>query len=336
MSSLVASLPADWYHRKDIFLKERERIFKKHWSFVAPVGLVHEPGQYVTAQIGGVSVVICRDRGGALRGFINLCRHRASPLCSEHTGRIARFVCPYHAWCYALDGTLLQAPGFDPDMDKSEYGLLPVRVETWNHLVFACLDAEAPDLQDWLGDIVDIARNYPSVEQMEFETICRNQCSANWKTYSDNSAEGYHLSSIHGELDRSLEAGKTRIRAHEHGKFVGFEVIYKDDGSPGHWIYKFPGLLMHFSQNSINIEVIGPQTPISIEMHRWFWFLPTVQKQDRQETIAFSSRVMEEDIGICARVQKNLETGYYETGVLSAEREPGTIFFQSCVQEALS
>ncbi len=336
MSSPVASLPADWYHREDMFLREREQIFRKHWSFVAPADLVDEPGRFVTAEIGGVSIVVCRDRNRTLRGFINLCRHRAAPLCSTHTGRIARFVCPYHAWCYALDGTLLQAPGFDPGMDMAQHGLIPVRVETWNHLVFACLATKGPALQDWLGDIVDIARNYPGVGQMEFETICSNQCPANWKNYSDNSAEGYHLSSVHGELDRSLVAGETRIRAHEHGQFIGFEVAYKDGSGPGYWICKFPGLLMHFSRNSINIEVIRPQTPVSIEMHRWFWFLPEVTKRDRRETIAFSSRVMEEDIGICARVQKNLETGCHETGILSPQREPGTIFFQSCVRNALS
>lgn len=336
MPSLATSLPADWYHREDVFSRERERIFRKHWSFVAPVDLVDEPGRFATTEIGGVPVVVCRDRDRTLRGFINLCRHRASPLCPADTGRITRFVCPYHAWCYALDGTLLKAPGFGPELDMKQHGLIPVRVEKWNHLIFACLDMEGPRLENWLGDIVRIARDYPAVEQMEFETICRNRCPANWKNYSDNSAEGYHLSCVHKELDRSLVTGNTRIRAHEHGQFVGFEVTYRDGNAPGYWIYKFPGLLMHFSRNSINLEVIRPQTPASTEMHRWFWFLPEVTKRDRQETIAFSSRVMEEDIGICARVQKNLESGYHETGILSEEREPGTIFFQSCVRNALS
>ena len=44
---------------------------------------------------------------------------------------------------------------------------------------------------------------------------------------------------------------------------------------------------------------------------------------------------MDEDLAICAEVQRNLEAGMYETGRLSPEKEPGTIFYQSLAREAL-
>ena len=77
---------------------------------------------------------------------------------------------------------------------------------------------------------------------------------------------------------------------------------------------------------------MGPSRTL---LERWFWFMPGVSEQQQDETISFSNQVMEEDLGICARVQTNLEGGVYDTGILSPEREPGTIFFQQCVREAL-
>jgi hypothetical protein len=71
-------------------------------------------------------------------------------------------------------------------------------------------------------------------------------------------------------------------------------------------------------------------------MQRWFWFSPGVSDKQRNQVIQFSNQVMDEDMGICSNVQKNLEAGYYQVGMLSPQREPGTIFFQACVREQLA
>jgi hypothetical protein len=74
----------------------------------------------------------------------------------------------------------------------------------------------------------------------------------------------------------------------------------------------------------------------SAEMQRWFWFSPGVSGQQRDQAIEISNQIMDEDMGICSKVQKNLEAGYYQIGMLSLQREPGTIFFQACVREHLA
>ena len=45
-----------------------------------------------------------------LRGFHNVCRHRAGPLVTDPAGRCANLVCQYHGWSYDCDGALLAAP----------------------------------------------------------------------------------------------------------------------------------------------------------------------------------------------------------------------------------
>ncbi len=340
MANLVESLPAHWYYDVQIFDREQEYIFSKHWSYVAPLADLATAGQFATGEIAGQSVVVVRMGSNDLRGYLNLCRHRASPICSGRTGTVERFTCPYHAWTYDLAGNLVQAPGFGDELDKQHLGLIPIRVEIWNDLVFACLDPECESLENWLGDIASISSNYPTVAEMEFDSMRSNFCNANWKNYSDNAAEGYHLSMIHPGLSHSLVRSQTRIEPHENGKFIGFNVTYKDEagggeGSPGYWIYKFPGLLIHFSMNGFNIEKVIPLDARTARMERWFWFGPEVADTERSQVMEFSNQVMEEDMGICSKVQKNLEGGHYNTGVLSPLREAGTIFFQSWVRAHL-
>lgn len=334
MSNLIESLPADWYSDPEIFRKERARIFRRSWCFICPEAELGESGQYLTSDISGQSIVICRDQSHQLRGYLNVCRHRASPVCIKPAGKLTRFTCPYHAWSYNLDGQLLNAPGFDRDFDKTGYGLFPVRVATWNSLVFACLDMECQGLDEWLGGAVKLTEQFPVVAEMEFYVRLSNSFMANWKNYSDNSAEGYHLATIHRDLSRSLMP-EIRITAHEDGQYVGFEVVNRENGSPGCWIYKFPGLLMHFGKDSFNVERIRPLEVNQSRTDRWFWFRPEIDDRERTEAIRFSNQIMQEDIGICTRVQENLQAGHYDRGVLSPEREPGTVFFQSCVRQAL-
>ncbi len=343
MNNIVESIPAHWYHDENIFEREQRTIFAKQWVFVSPASDLVANGDYVTAQIAGRSIVVVVGEDGELAGFYNLCRHRAAALCPKSHGNLSMFVCPYHSWSYGLDGALKGAPGFNLSVKEAleqnddSLGLIKVKVSSWNGLVFACLDEDSISLEDWLGDIRGIADRFPSVESMEVERLLENEGMINWKNYSDNSAKGYHLSSVHRRLNQSLVRNQTRIDVYENGQFVGFDVTYHSEesdekGSPGFWIYKYPGLLLHFSTHSFNIEKVTPISARKTRMQRWFWFDKAINRNERKETIEFSNEVMDEDVGICLNVQQNLEGGVYHTGYLSSEREPGTIFFQRCIK----
>ena len=103
-------------------------------------------------------------RDGVLRAFYNVCRHRGTAVVEEPCGRAVRFQCPYHAWIYDLDGSLVRAKHTDDldDFSLAEYGLAPVRLATWQGFVFVSLDPDAPPLLDWLGDLV------PHLERFDF------------------------------------------------------------------------------------------------------------------------------------------------------------------------
>ena len=99
------SLRAEAYTDPKWAVADLEAIFARSWQWVCHVEQLTEPGSYVSATIAGMPVAVVRDRGGALRAFYNVCKHRAHELLSG-SGTTGSIVCPYHAWVYALDGRL--------------------------------------------------------------------------------------------------------------------------------------------------------------------------------------------------------------------------------------
>ena len=342
---MVETLAHRYYHDPDVFAYEREQLFRRHWWLLAAEDELAGNGDYRAQQLLHWPIVLVRDQHGELRGFYNLCRHRAGPLVDEGGGRRRDFVCRYHGWRYACSGELLRTPGFEDGeiADRENMGLLPVRVASWNGLVFACLDAEAPGLTDWLGDIVGIAADYDATAGMSFDGAVDKSAQCNWKTYGDNSCEGYHVGMVHRALGSSMQRESVRIDCYDNGQFVGFDVSYGDGADAsragkGFWIYKFPGLLLHFADYAFNAESVLPLDANRIQLRRWFWSDADKARRHGVETASIrpnSERVIDEDIAICERVQLNLQSGAYPGGQLSPSQEPGTIYFQQLVRGAL-
>ena len=91
-----------------------------------------------------------RDKDGEVRAFHNICRHRGNKLVwndyprEETSGTCRQFTCKYHGWRYDLDGelTFVQQEGEFFDLDKADYGLVPVRCEVWEGFIFVNLDPD--------------------------------------------------------------------------------------------------------------------------------------------------------------------------------------------------
>lgn len=340
MTDTIKTLPFNWYYDERIFEQEKAAIFDREWLPLGPVQQLQNPGDWFSTELTAASLIAVKTQNGEIHVFHNICRHRGASIVDQLCGNNRRFVCPYHGWVYELDGRLAAAPGFDCDAEK--YGLLAVTSEVWNGVLWACLDSQPHSLSSWLGDVTDVALRFRNVDSFDFETSISNRVAINWKTYGDNSAEGYHLEYVHPALNAAMVAGTT-IKAFENGEFVGFDVRYHIDGdrtsesgsTPGFWIYKFPGILLHFSNSSFNLERVTPISATEIALTRWFWFAPDVDEITRSKTIEASNQVMSEDIDICRRVQKNLITGRLRHGLVSKTREPGTAYIQQLVRDRL-
>src|SRR5580700_11071432 len=103
------TLPAHLYTDASILIAEKERLFARTWQVVGHGSQVKNPGDYFTTDLIGEPLVFVRGLDGKLRGFYNVCRHRAGPP-AEGCGSRKLFRCGYHGWTYGLDGALSARP----------------------------------------------------------------------------------------------------------------------------------------------------------------------------------------------------------------------------------
>jgi len=234
---LERSLPGPSFTTEAEFAREREAILFADWFCVGREESLAGPGDYLTADVAGESILIVRgadhqgEQGGqrgpdgrsapgsSLAGFYNLCRHRGSRLVpvagSQPDGGRARsgcagtaIRCPYHGWTYGLDGSLRAAP-FLPELRRyhDRLALHPVAVATWGGFVFARLGAGRGDhpLADQLNGADSRLAGYPLAELRSAHRIVY-RIAANWKVICENYNECYHCGPVHPELCELIPA----------------------------------------------------------------------------------------------------------------------------------
>lgn len=196
-------LPKRAYHDAGIFDWERREILRRDWVMVAREEDAAEPGSYLLVDVDGDNLIVVRGRDGQLRAFYNVCRHRGTAVIEEPCGKAVRFQCPYHAWIYDLDGSLIRAKHTEDleDFSFDAFGLAPVRLETWQGFVFVNLSAEGGTLAEQLGDLVDHMSRFDfgrlrSAKRTEYAV------AANWKFIAENYSECYHCPGVHPQLNR--------------------------------------------------------------------------------------------------------------------------------------
>ena len=138
------SMPAGFYTDPEIFRREREMIFLKHWFFLCRDDQLPAAGDYRSFDTPGGPIVLLRSRDGQLRCFANYCRHRGSILLEGRGNTGSRIICPYHAWSYFTDGSLYGCPDMKDaeGFDRVENGLVPLRLDSFAGFLFANFAAD--------------------------------------------------------------------------------------------------------------------------------------------------------------------------------------------------
>lgn len=194
------ALPAEVYTSESHWQAEREALFRRRPVVACLSGAVASAGDYVSLTVGGVPLVVLRGDDGVLRGFRNVCRHRASSVVSGCGSGATSLRCPFHAWTYRLDGSLLARPqageGF-AGTDESELGLVPVPVGEACGLVFVQAEGDGP--VEAAGLVGDAAQDLDDFDVGGYVPFDRWESSwpCNWKLLVDTFLESYHVFSLH-------------------------------------------------------------------------------------------------------------------------------------------
>jgi choline monooxygenase len=339
------TLPSTCYTNRDYLAVEEERIFARTWQLVGRIDQLPVPGSYLTAMIGREPVVIVRDLLDELRGFINICRHRAGPVASG-SGCADRLRCGYHGWTYDLTGQLIGLPDFKgaADFEREKMGLVPIEIAQWEQFIFARLQSQAPfspSLLDLLGEIPAVTAGY-DIGSMRFAGRRDYTIECNWKVYIDNYVEGYHVPIIHPGLMREIDYRNYRTvtsRYHSRqdapirsGKDDGRRYLADGDHTEALYFWVFPNLMLNIYPDNVSTNLILPldhERTLTI----FEWFFHDVDSKSTQERIAASIRlsdeIQQEDIVICEAVQRRLGSRYYDRGRYSPQMENGLHHFHS-------
>ncbi|MCI4344221.1 MAG: aromatic ring-hydroxylating dioxygenase subunit alpha [Thermoplasmata archaeon] len=198
----AATLPGGLFSDPTVYEQELERLILRSWQCIGRTDEIAAAGDFLTFEIGGSGVVLVRDSDGELRAFHNVCRHRGTRLVEPASGgALTRIQCPYHAWTYDLTGRLLGAPLMTgiKEFDREQFGLFPVKLESWRGFVFVNLDPKATPLATYLGGLVRRAAPYP-LERLRRARRVVYDIAANWKLIVQNANECYHCPGVHPQL----------------------------------------------------------------------------------------------------------------------------------------
>jgi choline monooxygenase len=335
------TIPASWYTDARVAELEKQNVFARTWQAIARTDQLSVNGQYVTANLAGEPIVVVRGSDAKLRAFFNVCRHHAMIVMNEPCGHAQHMRCPYHGWTYSLEGELRGMTEFEGvrDFERAQNGLVPVRVETWENFVFVNLDPQAAPLQDFLGALVGLARplgfaKLKFVERRSYTLDC------NWKVYVDNFLDGgYHVPHMHKGLNSVLDYKNYTIENVDRCCVQSSPVAVDTNseasaaatrkGDRAFYFWQYPNFMLNWYEGYLDTNFVIPLAVDRCEVIFDFFFGNTDASQMPyiRESIEVSERVQQEDIVICAGVQRGLGSRAYQAGRLSVRREAGEHLF---------
>jgi len=330
------ALAARYYTDPQVFSRICERLFFRTWQFACHESRIPEPGDYHAFSIADQDLFVVRGNDGTIRGFYNVCQHRAHALV-EGTGRARLLTCPYHAWCYGLDGKLRNAPGTQglASFERSSISLQAVASEVFCGFVFVNLDpAAAPMAAQFPGVERDIRRLCPDIEDRAF--ACEHEAPepCNWLVAVENYNECYHCKTVHrtfasGVIDPESynirpvpDAKSLRHTAKaQSGESAWYDTSGSDYGSfflwPAFSLQLYPsGLVNSYHWRPLSVE----QTLV----YRGWYSRDGVVDDGLQKVIDLDrDTTFAEDLALVASVQRGLRSKGYRPGPLVVNPDEG-------------
>lgn len=193
----VMTLDASQYTCPERFAQEKQQIFSRVPLVLAASCELPKPGDFKTLEVGGIPVLLVRNRDGAVHALLNACTHRGAAVASG-CGSAARFTCPYHGWTFAQDGGLVgiaSSADFGA-VDKAALAMKRFPVAESAGLIWAILDPEGPhDPADMLGGIDELIAGFDLAGWTRI--VSRTMDGPNWKLAFDAHLEFYHIPVLH-------------------------------------------------------------------------------------------------------------------------------------------
>ncbi len=317
------TLPAWLYTDPKVLEAEKREIFRRTWQYVGHLSQISNPGDYFTTEVADRPIIISRGQDGDIRAFYNVCSHRASKL-AEGEGNKSVFTCPYHAWTYRTDGSLLRAPNMNgcDHFDYQDFCLKTIKLEIIHSFIFVNLDPDAVSMKTQYPDLFQHVSKY-DLSRLKRVRVKETICKSNWKIGIDNYLECDHCSIVHKTLVSKLDMKQYEMSMYDYYSYQGTPLKGKKMdfglGQGGRYYWLYPNTWFSFDPGPANLS-IHQSIPIDHKTTKYVYttfFLTDEITEEEQELMAMDELVRKEDLDICEMVQKGIETGAYSQGRFS-------------------
>lgn len=350
------SQPMASYIDPDQYKREVDRLFK-HLPLALALSLeLPEPKSYRAMTVMEVPLILVRGGDGVARAFLNACRHRGAQLCKHGTGTAERFVCPYHAWQYDIQGKLTGLYGASTfgEVSAETHSLTELACAERSGLIWVKLTpGETFQIDDWLGDF-----------SMQLDTLNldrwylydqRDIPGPGWKVAWEGYLESYHHNTVHVNTVGKFTIGNLTL--HDtygpHQRIVfGRRSLADLPGTPEvQWQPEshirrihlgFPNLAISgvLGDHCLVSQVFpGPTPDTTVTRQSVLAAKRPVTEQEKQATEAFSQIVLQavrdEDYVIGAGVQAGLKSGANRAFTIG-RNEPAVQYFHKTVASLMS
>lgn len=217
--NVARGLPNAHYIDDAVYAEERETVLFNNWAGIGFAKDVLEAGDAMPVDFMGMPLLILRDQDGVMKVFQNTCRHRGMILIREKSNIRGTIRCPYHSWCYGLDGALRSTPhaggpgvNIHEDIKRNELGLFEIRSHVYMGVVFANISGKADAFDVVHADLLERWKDFdqPMLHSGDDSSL-KLEVKCNWKLAVENYCESYHLPWVHPGLN-----SYSRLEDHYH------------------------------------------------------------------------------------------------------------------------
>jgi carnitine monooxygenase subunit len=343
------SLPGWLYHDPEFLEAEKKAFLRAAPQVVCHESEIREPGEWRSLEYLGESVIVIRGDDGVVRAFSNVCRHRGSRLVDGAGGCAKVLTCPYHAWSYGRDGSLVGVPHRNeyPNLRPETLGLHPVALEQWHGFLFVTLEPQSahPELVE--GSVAEMMAPYADeVAPYRFEDlrvigrVTIRPRPLNWKTIADNYSDGLHIPIGHPGLTR-LFGKNYRIEAKEHVDRMEGDLLDRPSDNPSErayqqllpavehlpashqrkWLYYklFPNVAFDIYPDQVDFMQFLPVSATETVIREISYAIPDNRREmkaARHLNWRINRRVNAEDTELITRVQLGMQSASYVPGPL--------------------
>lgn len=323
------TLPSEHYVDSGLFEQEMQLIFCKTWQYVCHVSALAQVGDYYVRDLGRQSALVVKDQDGTFKAFHNVCQHRAHRLVEGRGHVPGLLTCPYHAWAYNTQGQLISARKSEhvKNFSTAQVQLAPIRLEVFCGFIFINFDSHCASMQTLLPGLEDSIRAFaPAPERLVHAYSKDYSVQSNWKVSVENYSECYHCPMCHPTLSMAtLDLKSYHLAIHEHyhahvshdsGENQGYTMKQTSAQSRqfGAW-YLWPNFCLEvYPGGYMNVlHHIPLAVDRTVQVVEWFCEAATPTREE-QEVIDFVAVIREEDVPLCASVQRGLSSDGYQQG----------------------